>query len=60
MEIERKLSRFYVTVFLPHGKMFRPFRQEDGDVKARELPLDFHLRSPYASSYEENYALHAS
>jgi succinate dehydrogenase/fumarate reductase flavoprotein subunit len=43
----------------PEWEKHLPMRQEDGRVKARELPLDFHLRSPYASSYEENYALHA-
>jgi succinate dehydrogenase/fumarate reductase flavoprotein subunit len=36
-----------------------PVRQEDNRVKVRELPLDFHLRAPYASSLEENYQRHA-
>jgi succinate dehydrogenase/fumarate reductase flavoprotein subunit len=34
-------------------------RQEDG-VKTRELPLDFHLKAPYADSYEENYRIHST
>jgi succinate dehydrogenase/fumarate reductase flavoprotein subunit len=32
-----------------------PIRQGDGRVAVRELPLDFHLRAPYAATYEENY-----
>jgi succinate dehydrogenase/fumarate reductase flavoprotein subunit len=44
----------------PEWEKHLPMRQEDGRVKARELPLDFHLRPPYASGYEENYARHAS
>jgi len=32
-----------------------PIRQEEGRVAVRELPLDFHLRAPYAATYEENY-----
>jgi succinate dehydrogenase/fumarate reductase flavoprotein subunit len=43
----------------PEWEKHLPMRQEDGRVKSRELPLDFHLRPPYASSYEENYARHA-
>jgi hypothetical protein len=33
-------------------------RREGTGVGVRELPLDFHLKPPYASSYEENYELH--
>jgi len=43
----------------PEWEKHLPMRQEDGRVKCRELPLDFHLRPPYASGYEENYARHA-
>jgi len=43
----------------PEWEKHLPMRQEDGRVKWRELPLDFHLRPPYASSYEENCARHA-
>jgi succinate dehydrogenase/fumarate reductase flavoprotein subunit len=35
-----------------------PIRQENDKVKVRELPLDFHLKAPYVSSYEENYQEH--
>jgi succinate dehydrogenase/fumarate reductase flavoprotein subunit len=40
-------------------KKLLPIRQENNKVKVRELPLDFHLKPPYASSYEENYDIHA-
>jgi len=29
-----------------------------GRVSVGELPLDYHLRPPYAATYEENYRLH--
>ena len=32
-----------------------PIRQEDNQIKVRELPLDFHLRAPYSSDYDKNY-----
>ncbi len=37
-----------------------PIRLEGNSPKTRELPLDFHLKAPYASSYEENYQRHAT
>jgi hypothetical protein len=40
------------------NKLF-PVRQENNAVKVRELPLDFHVKAPYASSLEENYTRHA-
>jgi succinate dehydrogenase/fumarate reductase flavoprotein subunit len=39
----------------PEWHKLLPVRQENSQVKVRELPLDFHLREPYAASYEENY-----
>jgi succinate dehydrogenase/fumarate reductase flavoprotein subunit len=36
-----------------------PIKQVDGKVKVGELPCDYHLRSPYAPTYTENYRLHA-
>jgi len=39
----------------PEWNKLLPIRQEDNQVKVRDLPLDFHLKAPYASSYEENY-----
>jgi succinate dehydrogenase/fumarate reductase flavoprotein subunit len=43
----------------PEWKKLLPIRQENGKAKVRELPLDFHLRAPYASDYEANYKKYA-
>lgn len=32
---------------------------KDGEVKVSELPLDYYLRAPYATTYEENYKSHS-
>lgn len=42
----------------PEWNKLLPIKQENNKVKVRELPLDFHLKAPYASSYEENYQKH--
>ena len=42
----------------PEWEKLIPVRLEEGGVKVRELPLDYHLKGPNASSYEENYAKH--
>ena len=63
----RKCSTLYLDFYRldypqmdpPEWEKHLPTRQEDGRVRSRELPLDFHLRAPYAPSYEENYALRA-
>ncbi|MGD0794995.1 MAG: FAD-dependent oxidoreductase [Dehalococcoidales bacterium] len=39
----------------PGWNKLLPIRQENDQVMVRELPLDFHLKAPYASSLEENY-----
>jgi succinate dehydrogenase/fumarate reductase flavoprotein subunit len=39
--------------------MLLPIKQIDGEVKVRELPLDFFLKAPFAPGYEENYRTHA-
>jgi succinate dehydrogenase/fumarate reductase flavoprotein subunit len=39
----------------PEWAKLLPIRKEDDKVKVREVPLDFHLKPPYASTYEENY-----
>jgi succinate dehydrogenase/fumarate reductase flavoprotein subunit len=36
-----------------------PIRKIDGAVEVRELPLDYYLKPPFASTYEENYKIHA-
>ncbi len=43
----------------PEWNKLLPIRQENNRAQVRELPLDFHLRAPYASSYEENYERHS-
>jgi succinate dehydrogenase/fumarate reductase flavoprotein subunit len=43
----------------PEWNKLLPIRQENNKVVIRELPLDFHLKSPYATSYEENYQRYA-
>jgi succinate dehydrogenase/fumarate reductase flavoprotein subunit len=65
--LARKCSSLYLDFYRmdypemdpPEWQKLLPIRQEENKVKVRELPLDFHLKSPYASSYEENYKLHA-
>ncbi len=43
----------------PEWNKLLPIRQENNKVAIRELPLDFHLKAPYAASYEENYQRYA-
>jgi succinate dehydrogenase/fumarate reductase flavoprotein subunit len=42
----------------PEWHKLLPIRQENDKVKVRDLPLDFHLKAPNASTYEENYLKH--
>lgn len=64
--LRRKCSSLYLDFYRldypqmdpPEWEKLLPIRQEDDEVKARELPLDFHLLPPYAPSYEENYERH--
>jgi succinate dehydrogenase/fumarate reductase flavoprotein subunit len=42
----------------PEWNKLLPIRQVDGKAVSRELPLDFHLKPPYALTYEENYQKH--
>ena len=48
----------YPEIDPPGWEKLLPIRQRDGKVMIRELPLDFHLRPPYADGYEENYTKH--
>ena len=65
--LARKCSSLYLDFYrLDHPQMdppewekLLPARLENDKVKVRELSLDFHLKPPYTSSYEENYGLHA-
>ncbi|HUJ69971.1 MAG TPA: hypothetical protein VLW86_10645, partial [Syntrophorhabdales bacterium] len=43
----------------PQWEKLLPMRLENDAVKVRDLPLDFHLRPPYAPTYEENYERYA-
>jgi succinate dehydrogenase/fumarate reductase flavoprotein subunit len=42
----------------PEWNKLLPIKQVEGKVAVRELPLGFHLKPPYAPTYEENYQLH--
>jgi succinate dehydrogenase/fumarate reductase flavoprotein subunit len=42
----------------PEWNVLLPTKQETGKVTARKLPLDFHLKPPYAPTLEENYKIH--
>jgi succinate dehydrogenase/fumarate reductase flavoprotein subunit len=33
-------------------------RQQNGETKVRDVPLDYHLQAPYAPDYKENYTRH--
>jgi succinate dehydrogenase/fumarate reductase flavoprotein subunit len=48
----------YPEVDPPAWHKLLPIRLEEGQVKVRELPLDYHLKSPFGSTYEENYQAH--
>ena len=49
----------YPAVDPPEWHKLLPMRRDHGEVTTRELPLDYHLRAPYASTYEENYRAHS-
>ena len=42
----------------PEWNKLLPIKQIDWGIEVRDLPLDFHLREPYAADYEENYREH--
>jgi succinate dehydrogenase/fumarate reductase flavoprotein subunit len=48
----------YPAMNPPEWNKLLPIRQENDKVKVRDLPLDFFLQAPYASTYEENYQKH--
>ena len=49
----------YPEVDPPEWNKLLPIRQENNQVKVRDLPLDFFFRAPYTSTYEENYQRYA-
>jgi succinate dehydrogenase/fumarate reductase flavoprotein subunit len=61
--LARKCSSMYLDFYRldypqmdpPEWERLIPLRMEGGCATARDLPLDFHLRAPYAPTYEENY-----
>ena len=64
--LARKASSQYLNFYRldypeldpPEWHKLLPIRLENGEVKVRELPLDYHLKPPYASTYEDNYSAH--
>ena len=50
----------YPAMDPPEWNKLLPVRQEDDKVKVRSLPLDFHLKAPYAADFEENYQQHTT
>ena len=48
----------YPTVDPPDWQKLLVAKLVDGKVAVGELPLDYHLRPPYAPTYEENYRAH--
>ena len=49
----------YPEVDPPEWQKFVTIKLENGKVRVGERPLDFWLRPPYATTYEENYKLHS-
>jgi len=49
----------YPALDPPEWNKLLPIRQVNGKAEVRELPLDYFLKAPFASSYEENYRAHA-
>jgi len=43
----------------PEWEKFVTIQQDNGDVKAGELPFNYWLLPPYANTYEENYKKHS-
>jgi succinate dehydrogenase/fumarate reductase flavoprotein subunit len=64
--LARKASTVYLDFYRldypekdpPEWQKLLPIKMENGEVKVRDLQFDYHLKPPYASSYEENYQLH--
>jgi succinate dehydrogenase/fumarate reductase flavoprotein subunit len=63
----RKCSSLYLDFYRldcpqmdpPEWAKLLPIKKSDGGISVRDLPLDFHLKAPYASTYEENYKMHS-
>jgi succinate dehydrogenase/fumarate reductase flavoprotein subunit len=48
----------YPAMDPPEWHKYLPIRLEHGEVQVKALPLDYHLRPPYATAYQENYRMH--
>jgi succinate dehydrogenase/fumarate reductase flavoprotein subunit len=59
MVMHASLARKCSSVYLDFYRLDYPQMDPPEWVEVRELPLDFHLKTPYASTYEENYERHA-
>ncbi len=63
----RKCSSVYLDFYRPdypqmdppEWEKLLPIKQEAGNIEVRDLSLDFHLKAPYAGTYEENYERYA-
>jgi succinate dehydrogenase/fumarate reductase flavoprotein subunit len=62
----RKASSVYLDFYRldypemdpPEWQKLLPLKQKEGKIDVRALPFDYHLRPPYAPTYEENYERH--
>ena len=49
---------FVICIDPPEWNKFVTIRQDDGTVKAGDLPFNYWLLPPYESTYEDNYRKH--
>jgi len=49
----------YPQVDPPEWHKLLPIRVDGDGATARDVPVDYHLRPPYAATYEENYETHS-
>jgi succinate dehydrogenase/fumarate reductase flavoprotein subunit len=64
--LARKASSVYLDFYRldypemdpPEWQKLLPIKQIDGKIVVRELPFDYHLKSPFVPAYEENYRRH--
>lgn len=50
----------YPEIDPPEWKKWVTVKQKDGEVKVGDLPINYWLLPPYASTYQENYEHHCS
>jgi succinate dehydrogenase/fumarate reductase flavoprotein subunit len=49
----------YPALDPPEWRKLLPVRRERDEVVSRDLPLDYYLRPPFASTFEDNYRAHS-